>query len=91
MRGGVSVANGFELPSNTSVIDSDGATNRQWLQWFDRAHSIVFSQQQSGPTASRPQSRLWIGRQYFDTTLGKPVYVFGVNPAVWVDGSGTVV
>lgn len=82
---------GWELPSNTAVISDDGQTNRQWLQWFDRVHSVASAQQQAGPTAARPTSRLWIGRQFFDTTLGLPVYVKSVNPAVWVDGAGTVV
>ena len=82
---------GWELPSNTAVISDDGQTNRQWLQRFDRVHSIASAQQQSGPTASRPTSRLWVGRQYFDTTLGLPVFVKSVKPTVWVNGAGTAV
>lgn len=31
-----------------------------------------------GPTAQRPTEGLWVGRPYFDTTLGEPV---------WYDGS----
>jgi hypothetical protein len=45
---------------------------------------------QSGVTANRPDKVLWIGRRYFDTTLGKPVYLKSINPSVWVDGVGTV-
>lgn len=82
---------GFELPSNTSVVSDDGQTNRQWLQWFDRVHAIASACQQSGTTANRPTSRLWIGRSYFDTTLGIPVYVQSVKPTVWVDSAGVVV
>lgn len=82
---------GFELPSNTAVLAQDGQTNRQWLQWFDRVHSIASAQQQAGPTAARPVTRLWIGRQYFDTDLGRVVYVKEVNPAVWVDATGATV
>ena len=82
---------GWELPSNTSVVSDDGQTNRQWLQWFDRVHSIAAAQQQSGTTATRPTTRLWVGRQYFDTDLGRVVYVKAVNPVVWVDGAGTTV
>lgn len=82
---------GFELPSNTAVLAQDGQTNRQWLQWFDRVHSIASAQQQAGPTAARPVTRLWVGRQYFDTDLGRVVYVKSVNPAVWVDATGATV
>lgn len=41
----------------------------------------------SGTTQERPNVRI-IGLQYFDTTLGKPVYW---NGTVWVDNSGTEV
>lgn len=61
------------------------------MQWFDRIHAICVANQQAGATAARPTSRLWIGRRYFDETLGKPVYVKSVKPAVWVDASGAVV
>lgn len=80
----------FELPSNTGVCEGQ-ITDRRWLQWFDRIHAICAANQQSGDTASRPTARLWIGRRYFDETLGKPVYVKSVKPAVWVDASGSVV
>ena len=80
----------FELPSNTPVMDG-AETNRQWMQWFDRIHAIASATEQSGPTGSRPTKRLWIGRMYFDTTLGYPVWVKSVGPVVWVNASGTTV
>jgi hypothetical protein len=81
----------FEYPSNTPVVfpESSKATD-EWNAWFSRAHMIVSSLQQSGTTADRPTSQLWIGRQYFDTDLGKPVFVKAVRPSVWVDGVGNV-
>lgn len=84
------MANGFELPSNTGVCEEQ-KTNRIWLMWFDRIHTICAAAQQAGETADRPVSRLWIGRCYFDETLGKPVWVKSVKPVVWVDASGTPV
>ena len=48
----------------------------------DKLHWNVLS----GATASRPSSGNWIGRQYFDTTLGKPVWWNGTK---WVLSDGS--
>lgn len=45
----------------------------------------------SGVTASRPTSGIVVGTQYFDTTLGKPIFVKTTSPLVWVDSTGTTV
>jgi hypothetical protein len=42
----------------------------------------------SGNTASRPTLLLQIGQQYYDTTLGIPIYW---NGTVWKNASGTTV
>ena len=81
----------FDYPSNSPVVDSDFSASTPWQAWFSRVHSIVVTGQQSGVTAKRPTTQLWIGRQYFDTTLNKPVYVSAVKPVVWRDGAGTIV
>lgn len=81
----------FELPSNDPVVGDDKKAFRTWMQWFSTVHNIVQSIQQSGPTAERPTSMLWIGRQFYDTTLSKPVYVRAVKPTVWRDAAGTIV
>lgn len=81
----------FELPANSPVTGLAGVASRPWLEWFNLAHQTITAARQSGPTASRPASLVWIGRQYFDTTIGKPVYVKSVKPIVWVDAAGTVV
>jgi hypothetical protein len=41
----------------------------------------------SGTTSERPTNNLFVGLQYFDTTLNKPVYYKGSNK--WVDATGT--
>ena len=81
----------FELPSNNAVTGTAGYASVSWLQWFNLVHQTVTAVRQSGTTANRPDKVLWIGRQYFDTTLGRPVYVRSVKPAVWVDAAGVVV
>ena len=82
----------FDYPSNTPVVDTDtGMATNPWQTVFSRWHSIIVTGQQSGVTAKRPVDQVWIGRQFFDTSLGKPVYVKSVKPIVWVDASGAVV
>ena len=55
---------------------------------------LLFNFTRSGTTGARPTSSMsarWIGMQFYDTTLGKPVFLHSVNPDVWHDGSGAVV
>lgn len=80
-----------ELPSNNPVTTANGKASQPWLHWFNLVHLTIQALRQSGETAQRPSKGLWIGRQYFDTTLGKPVYVKSVGPVVWVDAAGVVV
>lgn len=78
----------IQMPS--SMISEDQA----WSSFFHSIQQTAFGLSRSGPTASRPTSVLdgrWIGMPYFDTTLGKPIFLKSVNPDVWVDGSGAVV
>lgn len=44
---------------------------------------------ESGTTAERPTTGLVVGRDYFDITLGKPIYYKGSN--IWVDSTGATV
>jgi hypothetical protein len=44
----------------------------------------------SGDTGSRPADPA-VGVSYFDTTVGKPIWVQSLSPVVWVDATGTVV
>ena len=48
----------------------------------DKLHWNVLS----GATASRPSSGNWTGRQYFDTTLGKPIWWNGTK---WILADGS--
>lgn len=81
----------FDLPSNGEVIGSDRKLLPVWMNWATRIHNIARSLQESGTTANRPITLLWIGRRYYDTTLNKPVYVSAVNPPVWRDAAGVIV
>jgi hypothetical protein len=85
------MASSFEIPDNVPVTDENGNTPLPWGQWFARVHRFVTASQQSGTTAQRPTKGLWLGRYYFDTTLGFPVWVQSVTPTVWVDATGAAV
>lgn len=61
------------------------------FSWFKSVFIICFSMQQSGTTAQRPTTNLWIGRFYFDTTLNLPIWVKTVSTVVWIKADGTVV
>ncbi len=80
----------FANPATTPIL-VNGVMNQTWLNWMNLAHGSVVSVRQSGTTANRPVDGLWIGRVYFDETLGLPVWVKSVNPSVWVDATGATV
>lgn len=82
----------YDLP-NGSPVDADGNVSTAWVQWFTRTHNSVRTLQQSGPTSERPDTLLWIGRFYFDTTLGKPIWIESVTAGVasWCDATGATV
>lgn len=81
----------FELPSNDPLTSEDRKAFWTWAQWLNYVHMTITALRQSGPTADRPTNLLWIGRQFYDTDLNKPVYVNSVRPTVWKDAAGTTV
>ena len=76
---------------NQPVDLQSGMTSRSWSVWMTQLWVVVSSLDDSGATASRPTKGLYVGRTFFDTTLGKPVWLESVRPTVWVDGAGTPV
>lgn len=82
----------FGEPSTAPLADKDGNATQSFATWVSRMTFIGQSIQQSGATANRPTAILWIGRQYYDTDLGLPVYVDSVGPpVVWHDAAGNPV
>jgi len=80
----------YDIPSG-ALLDEFGGLTPAWAQWFTRTHANATSVQQSGTTANRPDRLLWIGRQFFDTTLGHPIWLQSINPTVWCDATGAAV
>lgn len=62
----------------------------EWGGWFSTAQRILTAVSTSGPTSGRPTQGQFVGMPYFDTTLGKPIWLKtpGAVP-VWVDATGT--
>jgi hypothetical protein len=81
----------MNAPPNQSPVQVDDIIQLRWQEYFSGVFSAITAMQQSGTTAQRPTKGLWVGRQYFDTTLGYPVYLKSANPSIWVNGSGAVV
>lgn len=71
------------------VLDTTFTT--LWIDYLKKGYPILNSTTDAGPTANRPTVDLFIGRQYYDTSLSKPVYLNSVNPNVWKDAAGTTV
>lgn len=86
-----------QMPSVTAPVMVEGeggqSLSQDHAQFLHQLQQIAFYSTRSGPTASRPTStsNRWVGMNYFDTTLGKMVYLKIASTNVWVDGAGTVV
>ena len=74
-------------PENSPVQIKE-QTTPAWTRFFWAVYQACFSVYQSGATAQRPTTPLWIGRSYFDTTVGTPVWWDGTN---WIQADGSVV
>jgi hypothetical protein len=68
------------------------AMPQSWVIHHEKVNNYASANADAGTTANRPTSGLWIGRPYFDTTLGYRIHVKTVNPTpVWVRYDGAVV
>lgn len=67
-----------------------GMFRPSWIRFFNQLRLLAVSIQNSGTTAQRPTANLWVGMVYFDTTLGKPIWVNTAGTG-WVDATGTPV
>lgn len=62
-----------------------------WAGWLSTAQYILQDVSNSGTTAQRPTNNLYVGKPYFDTTLGLAINIKSLGPTVWVNGAGGVV
>lgn len=80
----------YDLPKG-APFDAAGNWTPAWAQWLTRTHNSVITIQASGLTIDRPDRLLWVGRFYFDTDLGIPIWLHSINPIVWHDAAGNPV
>lgn len=79
-------------PVKMQVQDTDGNLENEWIKYFTDIYQGLLATQNSGTTALRPVKNIYIGRSYFDTTLGYLVTIKQVKPTIiWVNGAGVAV
>ena len=80
-------------PLKSYPLDAYGNMSEDWSRWFNKLWSFASALDEHGITANRPTKNLYIGRQWFDDTLGYPIYIKSVTAGVatWVNGTGTVI
>jgi len=91
----------ISLPTVRQRVDKHDADGKwvcvdpKWFQLFNILAEVAQEDTTSGTTANRPTAAatnvLWVGFRYFDTTLGKPIWLKSTSPNVWVDATGAVV
>ena len=79
------------ISSRLPVAEDFAVWPKPWANWMTQAWQILVATSQSGATAQRPTAILWIGRTYFDTTIGLPIWIQSLGPTVWIDAAGNVV
>lgn len=75
-------------PINTPVQERNATVTRHWQEFFTSVFNAIQAQQASGTTLQRPNKGLFVGRTYFDTTLG---YRIEYNGTQWVRWDGVAV
>lgn len=76
----------INAPPTTAVDKNGDSVSQSWLSFFNSVYVILSALTQSGTTEQRPTKLLWIGRMYFDTTLGLPIWY---SEPGWVKADGT--
>lgn len=80
------------VPTQAEITERGGRTSATWVAWLNQLFFYVKALGGTGPTAQRPTKMVYLGMGFFDTTLGKPIWLQSVGPpTVWVDATGAVV
>lgn len=83
------------VPPDNRIADKSGMLTDVWQAFMASVQTWLGPVGLSGSTTNRPKdssrAQLYIGQQYFDTTLHKPIWVKSKGPTVWVDATGTPV
>lgn len=65
----------------------NGENSSVWQRWFTFFVNTFNTFAVSGPTADRPNPAPYVGFEYFDTTLGQPIWAKTLTQ--YVDATGT--
>lgn len=76
------------LSSLLPVSENMASWPKPWGNWISQAWRILFDISNSGTTAQRPTTVLYVSKFYFDTTLGLPIWYDGTQ---WIDAAGNAV
>lgn len=68
------------------VVGQSATWPKSWANWLNQVWAVTTTLNSSGVTGDRPTENLWVGRFYFDTTLGLPIYW---NGTIWIKADGT--
>jgi len=80
----------FETDQQGSII----GMKPEWAQFFHALQGLTFAASRNGASTSRPTSTLpwrYEGMPFFDTSLGKPIFLKNASSNVWVDATGAPV
>ena len=79
--------------AQSPFVKEDGTLSIPAAVYLHSIEQTAFNISRSGPTASRPTQTLdgrYIGMPYFDTTLGKPIWLKTAGTTnAWVLADGT--
>lgn len=89
LTGGTAIATGLVNGVGFTLNVSGGGTNVTFPETNSGQETLATQEwaKQNGATIDRP-APVQVGHQYFDTTLGHPIWYDGVQ---WVDATGTAV
>jgi len=79
-------------PPSGAVDQGAEMQNPGWASFFSAVFNLLSGLTSSGTTAQRPTTFLFIGRTYFDTSLGahgKPIWI-AKDGVTWILADGTV-
>lgn len=71
-------------PISGPFVSQDGRVTLPVATWLNILWLVSNSISESGTTSQRPTTNLWVGRPFFDTTLGKPVFWDGSAWVYWL-------
>lgn len=81
----------INVPTQNQALVKGDAIDPNWYFALKQTMKWINENSQHGTTAQRPVTNLYIGRQFYDTTVGDWIAVHSTNPTVWHKGGGAVV